>query len=265
MNKIKLLLTLFILGGLYNISLADEENPPRMMIEKMVEQVGSYDKLKSLNDVQYIYTTRDSVTGKSDVSTEKYLFEGELSWAEYKKHDLHVFPDQNGPVVQGYNGKDSWGMINGKLIEDPEALKIMDFMRKTNFFWFAMMQKLLDPGVNYSYEGKRKVNDIEYDIVKITYDQGVGDVSDTYLLYINPDTHLVDRFLFTVLDFNITEPYLMIVEYEEVDGVKLPVKRKATQSNWDGEVLKDNWLEENMSEIKFNNGFEISDFEKPGS
>ena len=67
------------------------------------------------------------------------------------------------------------------------------------------------------------------------------------------------------MDFNLTEPFLMIVEYEEVDGVKLPTKRKATQSNWNGDILKDVWLEESMTEIKFNNGFERSAFEKPGN
>ncbi|MGI9534122.1 MAG: DUF6503 family protein, partial [Thermodesulfobacteriota bacterium] len=217
MKNLKIILTFLFIVLLFNNSIADEKKDPKVLIEKMVEQVGNYDKLKSLNDVQYVYTTRDSTTGKSDISTERYIFDGELSWAEFTTHEFHVFPDQIGPIIQGYNGKDSWVTINGKLVEDPEVLKLTDFLRKTSFYWFAMMQKLLDPGINYSYEGKRKVNDIEYDVVKIGHEQGIGDVSDTYLLYINPETHLVDQFLFTVLDFNITDPFLMKVKYEEID------------------------------------------------
>ncbi|MGI9534270.1 MAG: DUF6503 family protein, partial [Thermodesulfobacteriota bacterium] len=203
--------------------------------------------------------------GKSDISTERYIFDGELSWAEYTTHDFHVFPDQSGPVIQGYNGKESWVIINGKSVEDPQAVKLADFLRKTSFYWFAMMPKLLDPGINYSYEGKRNVKDIEYDLVKISYESGIGDVSDTYLLYINPETHLVDQFLFTVLDFNITEPFLMKVKYEEIDGVKLPAKRRATQSNWNGEILEDVWIDEIMTDIEFNNGFKRSTFDKPAN
>jgi len=265
MKVLQIILTLLIISGLFSSSFADEKKDPKMLIEQMVEQVGDYDKLKSLNDVQYLYTTRDSATGNSDISTERYIFDGELSWAEYKTHDFHVFPDQTGPVVQGYNGKESWVTINGKLVEDPQAEKLAYFLRKTNFYWFAMMPKLLDPGINYSYEGKRKVGETEYDLVKISFEKGVGDVSDTYLVYINPETNLVDQFLFTVMDFNITDPFLMKVEYEEIDGVKLPVKRKATKSNWNGDIIEDVWLEELMTDIKFNNGFERSSFDKPGN
>ncbi len=125
------------------------------------------------------------------------------------------------------------------------------------------MQKLLDPGLNYSYEGTQNVNGINYDLVKITFEKGVGDVSDAYLLYINPQTNLVDQFLFTVQDFGITDPFIMKFEYEEIEGVKLPVKRKYTKSNWKGEVLEEPWNDEIMSDIKFHNGFKKSNFDKP--
>jgi hypothetical protein len=55
----------------------------------------------------------------------------------------------------------------------------------------------------------------------------------------------------------------MKVEYEEVDGVKLPSRRKATKSNWNGDILEDIWLTETMSDIKFNNGLNKSIFDKP--
>ena len=264
-NLITVFCMLVISTALSVTSALAEKKDPRVLIDKMVDSAGSYEKLKSLNDVEYLYTTVNNNTGKSDISTERYMFDGELSWAEYKIHEDNVFPDQEGVVIQGFNGKESWTTLNGKVVDDPQAVKLADFLRKTNFFWFAMMQKLQDPGIIYSYEGKRTVDDTEYDIVKISYEQGIGDVSDTYVLYINPQTHLVDRFLFTVMDFNITDPLIMTVEYEEIEGIKLPVKRKLTQSNWEGEIPNEVWVDEIMSEIKFNNGFKKSDFAKPGS
>jgi len=259
----KQILTGFAIFFLITVISQAENKNPKELIERMVEVTGNYENLKSLKDVEYTNTVTDTASGKSDISVEKYIFDGELSWAEYSKRENHAFPQIEGEVIQGYNGSESWATVNGKLVEDPEIVKFTDFFRKTNFYWFAMMQKLLDPGINYNYEGKRNLNGIDYDIVKISYEQGVGDVSDIYLLYVNPKTHLVDQFLFTVLEFNITEPFLMKVEYEEVDGVKLPSRRKATKSNWNGDILEDIWLTETMSDIKFNNGLNKSIFDKP--
>ncbi len=262
MKKILIFFSIFFLFA--TLSNAENKNP-KELIEKMTEVTGNYENLKSLKDVEYTNTVTDTASGKSDISVEKYIFDGELSWAEYSKRENHAFPQIEGEVIQGYNGSESWATINGKLIEDPEIVKFTDFFRKTNFYWFAMMQKLLDPGINYNYEGKRNLNGIDYDIVKISYKQGIGDVSDTYLLYLNPKTHLVDQFLFTVLDFNMTDPFLMMVEYEEVEGVKLPTIRKATRSNWNGDILEDVWLEEIMTNIKFNIGIDKSIFNKPSN
>jgi hypothetical protein len=242
---------------------SDQFKDPKELIKKMVEKTGDYNKLKSLKDVQYTYTQRDNPSGREDVSIERYIFDGELSWAKYLIHQNHVFADKQGEVIQGYNGKESWVTLDGQLLDDPQANKLADFLRKTNFYWFAMIQKLLDPGLNYSYEGNKSINNINYDIVNVSFDTGVGDVSDTYVLYINPETNLVDQFLFTVMDFNVSEPYIMKVEYEQIDGVVLPAKRRLTKSNWDGDILEDNWTEEIMTDIKFNNSFKREDFDKP--
>lgn len=265
MNKIIyfFLPVLFATNLVLAVDNSDKSKDPKQLIVEVVSRTGSYEKLSSLVDVAYTYTTSDSATGAQDISKERYIFNGELSWAKYVRHEMHVFPDKKGEIIQGYNGKESWITIDGKLIDDPMAIKLSDFLRKTNFYWFAMMQKLLDPGINYSYEGTKLVNGINYELVKITFETGVGDVSDTYLLYINPNTKLVDQFLFTVMDFNITDPYLMLVEYEQMDGIKLPVKRKLIKSNWNGDLLEDNWMLEIMSDIKFDNGFKKEDFDKP--
>jgi hypothetical protein len=134
-------------------------------------------------------------------------------------------------VIQAYNGKDSWVTVDGKPISDPQAVKLADFSRKTNFYWFAMMFKLLDPGVTYKYEGTRNTEGKTYDLVRIGFEAGVGAVQDSYLLCLNRDTHLVDQFLFTVIDFGIKDPLLMKVTYKEVSGSKLPAYRIYIASN----------------------------------
>lgn len=239
---------------------------PRALIGQVVEAMGGMQRLKELRDVEYTYTYRNS-KGKEDVSLERYVFGGEWSWAKYSKREVHVSPDKEGELIQGFDGKESWVTLNGSLISatDQKSWKMADFMRKTNFYWFAMMFKLLDPGLIYSYEGTQEVEGVNYEKVKVTFESGVGDVSDIYLLYINPRTLMVDQFLFTVMDFGRKDPLLMKVDYEKIEGVTLPVRRKYAPAEWDGKVKQEAWAYEIMENVKFSNGFQKPLFQKPGA
>ncbi len=262
------ILILFALIVLIGLACQQKQiNPaenPRGLVEQMVAAVGGIDKLHSLNDVEYTYIYQDLTTNQKDVSIERYIFDGELSWARFETREKSALPQVPGEIMQGYNGSESWMTIDGKLVEDnPQMAKFCDFLRKTNYYWFTMMFKLLDPGLHYEYGGTKNVDGTDYDLVKITFGEEIGDVQDTYVLYINPETKLVDQFLFTVMDFSMAEPHLMQVEYEEVQGIKLPAKRKYVRANWDGEPQNDEWTAEISTNIKFNNGFDRSLFEKP--
>ena len=239
-----------------------ENTDPKKLIEQMTEVTGSYEDLKSLKDVEYKYTVKNNDTGKSDISIEKYNFDGELSWGKYLQRGDSTFPDLKGEIIQGYDGIETWMTLNGELVTDDSANKYADFTRKTNFYWFAMMQKLLDPGIIYSYKGKEKVEEIEYDVVQISYEPGIGDVSDTYTLYINPETSLVDRFYFTVMDFGITDPILMEVEYKQFESVKLPVKREFSAEVPGVGTMN---IVELMTDINFNNGFDKTMYARPNN
>lgn len=250
------------LGGATQTTAADDPDP-RSLIEKVVNEAGGVDALRERKDVQYTYIYRNGATGALDVSVERYVFDGEYSWARYDVHE-GVLADAVGTVVQGYDGTTTWETIDGVATEKPEALKIADFLRKTNFYWFAMTFKLLDPGMTYAYEGQRKVGDTTYELVRVGFEEGVGDVADTYLLYINPNTWRVDQFLFTVLDFGKKEPFMMKVDYERVDGVLLSTKRRYAPAKWSGKVVgKPKWTDEISVNIQFDNGFPRSMFEGP--
>jgi hypothetical protein len=243
--------------------LAAEPPDARALVAKVVDEAGGADALKKKVDVEYTYLYRRGETGALDVSVERYRFDGEKSWARYDVHE-GVHPGSEGPVIQGYDGQTTWLTVAGVEHSDAESLARADFLRKTNFYWFAMTFKLLDPGIRYTYAGRKKVGQATYELVKITFGKGVGDVSDTYLLYINPKTWRIDQFLFTVLDFGKTDPFLMRVEYERVEGVLLPTKRRYTASDWLGQVAQDaRWTEEISVGIRFDNGFEEGLFAAP--
>lgn len=236
------------------------ENKGHELVYNMVQKVGDLSKLYDKKDVVYTYTYQ-TPDGKTDVTTEKYIFDGELSYGAYKKHE-RTLPELTGSIEQGYDGKEYWIKNDGKSLEDEKLLKMVAFNRPTNFYWFAMMQKLLDEGVQYEYLNEKLIDSVQYDIVKVTFDSTDGKPKDIYQLYINKDTNLVDQFLFTVVDFNKTDPLLMKMEYENIDGLMIPTKRKYKASNWNAEVTDEPWILVNWTDIKFNNGLKVEDFKK---
>jgi len=128
------------------------------------------------------------------------------------------------------------------------------------------MQKLLDPGIKYEHLKEAVVDSTTYEVVDLTFDTPAGVASDTYRLYINKETKMIDQFLFTVVDKGVVEePLIMRNKYEQIEGVMIPTYRKYTRSNWDAEVLNDSWVEEISKDVKFNVGYGKEVFAKPQS
>lgn len=255
-------LTLAILTSVPHAA-ADGHDPKAEKIMHQVEAaVGSYDDLLALGDVRYDYVYRDNATFTQDISIEAYIFDGEYSWAEYKTHEKFVFPGKPGNAIQGWDGENAWVLLGGKRVLDPEAVGLAGFLRPTNFYWFAMMQKLNDPGNIHNYKGTQTVNGVTYDKVELTFETPAGKKSDTYLLFVNPDTHRVDRFVFTVVDLGIEDPILMEVNHQRFGDVVLPVTRRYTPAkNWQGDVADDAvWVDEQMTDISFGHGFQPKHF-----
>ena len=238
-----------------------EKNKAKVLVKEMINKVGNFEMLKEKMDVvyKYSYTTPD---GKNDTSMEKYIFDGELSYGKYINHQ-RTFEDLKGVIEQGYDGSEFWLKHNGNIIDDPERLKRVAFNRPTNYYWFTMMQKLLDPGLIHEYIGEAKVEGQDYDVVKISFETKGDKPSDIYQLYINRKTSMVDQFLFTVVDFNVVEePFLMKVAYEEIGGFYLPTKRKYKKSTWTADVSDKPWIEVVWTDISFNNNLGKEVFNK---
>ncbi len=234
------------------------QNKGHELVYDMTQKIGNYATLRKKKDVVYTYTYVAS-NGKTDISIEKYIFDGELSYGRYETHE-RTLANFEKTIEQGYDGNKYWLKHNGEIINDSIALKRVAFNRPTNFYWFTMFQKMLDPGLKYEYIGEKTIDNQEYDIVKVTF-TAVDKPTDIYQLYINKKTKLVDQFLFTVADFGRMEiPNLMQIKYEEVDGILLPTTRQYKRSTWDAHISDDPWVTVKWTDIKFNNGIDKKDF-----
>ena len=269
LNYLFLLASICLLAACTNNSSKNQEtvvtstfqNKGHELVYEMVEKTGNYEALLKKKDVVYTYTY-ETPDGKKDVSTEKYIFDGELSLGIYETHE-RTFPQLEGTFEQGYNGKEFWLRHNGEYLQEEDLIKRVKFNRKTNFYWFAMFQKLLDPGLNYEFIKEELIGDQKYDVVKISFNSENDEPSDIYQVYINQKTKLIDQFLFTVVDFNVVEnPMLMQMEYQEVEGILIPSKRQYKKSTWDAEVSDAPWINVTWSDIKFDNNLARSEFDK---
>ena len=240
------------------------KNKGHELVYNMVQKVGDYETLRSKKNVSYTYTYQ-TPDGKKDVVQEKYIFEGELSYGAYVQHE-RTLPQLEGVIEQGYDGSQFWLRHKGEFLEDEKLLKGVAFNRPTNFYWFSMMQKLLDPGLVYEHLGKDTIGNMYYDIVKISFESNGDKPTDIYQLYINSSTNLVDQFLFTVADFGKMEnPFLMQLEYEEIDGMLMPTKRQYKASTWDASVSNDPWIYVRWTDIQFNANITPTLFSKTNS
>ncbi|WP_299162417.1 DUF6503 family protein [uncultured Eudoraea sp.] len=230
------------------------------LLNAMTNVNGGYQKIAAKKDVQFTYIYDNMDKGR-DVSTERHIFNGEQSWGSYEEHKRNVLPNQKGLAVQSLvDGKPEL-TLDGKPITDQKALDGTVFLRKVNFYWFTMMYKLKDPGTNYKYLGTESVDDITYDKVSLTYDADITkkEKNDEYILYFNPDTHLIDLFYFSLPDWGINDPILkMTLAYEIIDGIYLTTLRESYGPNEQGEYLLNGRY--TFKDIKFNNGFKGKDF-----
>lgn len=86
--------------------------------------------------------------------------------------------------------------------EGDKAVKLLEWAYErfiNDSYWLLMPLKMKDPGVNLGYEGEKTLEGGEpCEIIKLTFN-GVGlTPGDTYWVFVNKRTHLVDRWEFVL-------------------------------------------------------------------
>ncbi len=129
----------------------------------------------------------------------------------------------------GFDGNEAWITPNIDALGLPPR-----FYALTPFYFFGLPFFFADPGVNLEPLGTKELNGKQYDVVKVTYDPGVGDTpDDDYVAYINKDTHQLE-----IVHYIVTYPPLMqgksieelerhaavYEEWQKVGGLLVPKK-----------------------------------------
>ncbi|MFD2587340.1 hypothetical protein ACFSQJ_10385 [Croceitalea marina] len=248
---------------LITFTISAQAQEAKELIVKVVEANGGKKALRKLKDVSFDYIFKVKDNNIEDISKERYIFNGEVSYADYTKRQVYAIPQMPGETyTQFFNGTSSISKIDGKTITEQQPAFIGHILRKTNYYWFTMMFKLADPGVNHKMLPSREVDGVTYKVVEMTFGDNIGESSkDKYILYINPETYLVDQFLYNATGFGVTEPSIMKVKYEKVDGIYLSTYRKYAPADWDGNKLEGPWTEQYTKNVKFNNGYNLENIQ----
>jgi Family of unknown function (DUF6503) len=114
----------------------------------------------------------------------------------------------------GFDGQEAWIEPNMEALGIPPR-----FYASTPFYFFGLPFLFADPGVNTESLGTKELDGKEYNVVKFTFDKGVGDTpDDDYVAYFDKETDQL-----TVLNYIVTYPPLMqgksIEELERHAGV----------------------------------------------
>lgn len=258
-------IVLIVAGLIFTVSPTDvrQTKNPEQLIAEMEKAVGNWDDLYALKDVQFDYKYLYPQQGIQDLSVEKYVFEGEKSWAKYTIHQINVAPNSTGEVIQYCEGNSAKVSQAGKQLTDEAAVGLAMFLRKANYFWFVMNFKLRDPGTIHEYLGEESVDGVNYDKISVGYESAVTGKpqNDAYIIYINQKTKLIDRFFFSLPAMGVNKPViLMEVDYTESQGILLPTTRRAYMPDpKTGKLSESPSLVQTSTNLKFNNGFTDED------
>nr|WP_299174612.1 DUF6503 family protein [uncultured Allomuricauda sp.] len=230
---------------------------PETILAAIEHSHGGWNDLWKKGDVEYTYTYHSPANDKKDVSVERYIFSSEASYGKYSQHEINVMPETEGEVVQYFNGNETVVLVNGEKTDDPQGNAVGEFLRKANHFWFVMPYKLNDGGTITTYQGQEEYNGTTYDKLHITYDPEVTgkEQNDIYILYVNPETKLIDRFYFSLPFLGVNEPVIIgDYEYEDIDGQLVSAKRTYFLPSEEG-YSEDPSIIQTLTNIKFGNGF----------
>lgn len=97
-------------------------------------------------------------------------------------------------VIMNTNTRKGRAWLDGAEVAEPKELLELGYRRFINdTYWLLMPLKMRDPGVKLEPAGERIECGRTYDVVKLSFEQGVGlTPGDQYWAWVNRDTGLVD-------------------------------------------------------------------------
>ncbi|WP_277479880.1 DUF6503 family protein [Catalinimonas alkaloidigena] len=191
------------------------------LFQEVLEAHGGLDKWKQMNLLEFdLYSDSTKVDHQTvDLDSRKVL----------------ISSDQ---YTIGYDGDEVW--YTGEESEFPGSSA--RFYHNLQFYFFALPFVFADPGVNYEILESRIFQGKQYEVMRFTYGNGIGDSpEDEYIIYINPENKRMELLLYTVTYFSgeDTDGYgaRLYAEWQHVNGLLVPLVSE--RYKWETDSLGD--------------------------
>ena len=149
----------------------------------------------------------------------------------------------------GFNGNEMWISPNRDSFPGKEPR----FYHNLHFYFLALPFVLADPGVTLTEEGMKEINGKNYNVIKATFGNGVGDApEDQYILYTDPESHRIEVTNYSVTYFdksNATKYSAMTYEWQDVDG--LIIASSYAGYKWENDTLGEKRYEATIESVSF--------------
>lgn len=153
----------------------------------------------------------------------------DIAWDRYTgRYRLDATNDANVPytVIMNLNTRQGSAWLEGRPLTDKELSEYLTRASRVwagETYWLLMPYKLFDPGVHLTYEGEETLDGKAYDVLHLEFENVGFTPGDTFSVFVDPKTHLVDRWRFKLQsgyegDFRWTD-------WETFDGIRLATKR----------------------------------------
>lgn len=170
------------------------------LIGLWTDSVGGMSTYRELRAATFTVTTvwYDTATGAETRRRPRYV---SIKKGPYGEESRIERQESYGTIIQGFNGRRTWAVIDGAAIPDTardarEAL----YVARDVFYWVGLPFKLRDPGVYLRYRGRgsrpgRAMSTTgapgpedtrEYHVVAVSFAAGVGEHQDVFTYYFAP-------------------------------------------------------------------------------
>lgn len=182
-------------------------------------------------------------------------------WSVRAVHEIEKGKEK---VSFGWDGKNAWVSPDTAQIDiNPR------FWSTTPFYFVGLPFVLADDGINYENLPTQKMDGKVYDLVKVTYDQGVGDAPDDfYVIYMDQKTKLMGALRYVVSypgyfpdGGHSKEKIMKIIDLQGKKGLKMPTGYHTYW--WEEEAAGERITNIYISELSFNRAIPLTYFEVP--
>jgi hypothetical protein len=230
-NRISLLLLLSLLAATSGLAAETRDPTAAAIAGRTLEAMGGPKAFASLRTLKF-----DFVVERDGKEVARYQhvwdrWDGRYRVEGVNREGKHVLTLFN--VLKPGEGQ-SW--LEGTALSGDELKKALDraygrFINDT--YWLLMPAKMQDPGVNLASEGEEEKDGKTYDVVRLTFNEGIGlTPKDTYWAYVSKESGLMERWEMVLTGQEAKDRAAFVwSDWQPVGGVRLSLTKTATSGS----------------------------------